>query len=100
VNNTLGPGIFLLPVLFHESGWFFPTTAILVLSFISYLTSCCLAEAISHKPGNNADFIKRVESGTLVMHYFGKVGGVFTLFCLVVGVMALDVAAIVTQVLA
>ena len=71
INNITGPGVPQLPNMFAEAGWLVPTITILVIWFMTSLSTTMYAEAMRKIPGNE-HFRSRIEYTTIVKYYFGR----------------------------
>jgi amino acid permease len=71
LNNDLGPGMILFPLIMQESGYLVLTAVLVTMFLVS--TFCCtmLCEAIQRIPGNRG-FTQRWEYTGLVEHFFGE----------------------------
>eukprot|EP01084_Bolivina_argentea_P111236 198551_1 len=71
VNNTVGPGMMLLPAMFQQSGWIPSGLSILLLCFMSYLIGIMLTYSIRKLPHNTNDNL-RIEYIDLISYYIGN----------------------------
>eukprot|EP01084_Bolivina_argentea_P120787 214136_1 len=70
VNNTVGPGMMLLPAMFQEGGWLPNSIAITLLCGMSYIIAIMLTNSIRKIPNNKNDDL-RVEYLDLINYYMG-----------------------------
>ena len=70
INNIMGPAIVAFPSIYAQSGWFLPTSLLLVVCVLSAFSSTMLCEAMQRIPGNH-NLMKRYEFATTVKHYWG-----------------------------
>jgi len=74
LNNTIGPGLALLPALYQEAGWLLCVSCIVVLSVMSYGVGRMLTFSIRRIPHNQDDDLK-IEYLDLIKYYVGFSGG-------------------------
>lgn len=68
-NNITGPGMVLIPSVFAQSGWLFPTVLFVVTGSLSALSVLYLAKSLTLVPGNE-NLQKRMEFAPLIKMLF------------------------------
>jgi amino acid permease len=68
-NNITGPGMVLIPSVFAQSGWLFPTVLFVVTGSLSALSVLYLAKSLTLIPGNEK-LQKRMEFAPLIKMLF------------------------------
>merc|ERR1719464_73927 len=71
INNTIGPGLALLPGLYQQSGWLPCAVCITILCLLSYYIGLMLTFSIRAIPHNSADSLK-VEYVDLIRYYLDR----------------------------
>jgi hypothetical protein len=94
INNIIGPAVLTLPSVLQASGWLTPLIILIVMQIISALSSSMIAEAMQRVPGNQ-HFLRRIEFGTVMRHYFGRGGAIAGQIVLNICLQASNIASIV-----
>ena len=68
-NNITGPGMVLIPSVFAQSGWLFPTVLFVVTGSLSAISVLYLAKSLTLIPGNER-LQKRMEFAPLIKMLF------------------------------
>ncbi|KAJ3128223.1 MCM DNA helicase complex subunit [Nowakowskiella sp. JEL0407] len=71
ISSISGPGMVVIPQIFQESGWLFPTISFIVIATLTALGSLFLVESLTNFPGNEK-FQRNVEFAVLVHQFYGK----------------------------
>ena len=71
LNNAMGPGLVVLPLVVAESGWFVPTVLFVIINIMTAFSCTMLCDAIQRIPGNR-NFNRRVEYTDAARHYFSR----------------------------
>lgn len=95
-NNITGPTMVVLPLLFQQAGWLFPTVSLLLMWVASSLAASMLCESMQRIPGNRS-FGRRYEYCTLVRHYFGQKWYTVAMVAYNVGLVASNIAAMIVS---
>eukprot|EP01083_Nonionella_stella_P219506 786245_1 len=70
MNNTIGPGLMILPALYQHSGWLPSLIGSVLLCIMSYFIGVLLTKSIRAIPHNKYDDLK-VEYLDLIKYYIG-----------------------------
>ena len=70
-NNITGPGMVLIPSVFAQSGWLFPTILFVLTGSLSAISVLYLAKSLTLIPGNE-NLQKRMEFAPLIKMLFPK----------------------------
>jgi len=70
-NNITGPGMVLIPSVFAQSGWLFPTVLFVFTGSLSAISVLYLAKSLTLIPGNE-NLQKRMEFAPLIKMLFPK----------------------------
>ncbi len=71
LNNMMGVGLPLLPMLLQQAGWVTPVLCIVAVALLSGYSATMLTEAMNCLPGNK-NFEDRVEYASLAKFYLGS----------------------------
>jgi len=94
VSNLTGPGLVTLSLVYQDSGWLYPTVALVVMMIMSTLSGVFLCEAMATIPGNES-LQGRVEFATLARFYFGRKGHIISQIFINAALQATNIAGIV-----
>lgn len=97
INNMMGVGLPLLPIMFQSAGLVVPSVVILCVAWFSGLSASMLAESMKYLP-NNRDFEDRIEYSGLAKFYLGKWPYVFTQVVLNLALLSLNLVSILLTV--
>lgn len=96
VSNLTGPGLVSLSLVYQNSGWLYPTVALIVMMGMSTLSAVFLTEAMASIPGNQ-NLQGRVEFATLARFYFGRKGHIVSQLFINTALQATNIAGIVVS---
>jgi hypothetical protein len=71
VCSITGPGMVLIPMIYQDGGYLFPTAIFLIVTLLSGISSLFVVESISRFPGNE-HFQRNVEFTVLVHQFYGR----------------------------
>jgi len=77
-----------------SAGWLTPLIILIVMQILSALSATMISEAMQRIPGNQ-HFLRRFEFGTVMLHYFGRVGFIIGQILLNICLQASNIASIV-----
>ena len=80
--------------LLPPAGWLTPLVILIVMQILSALSATMISEAMQRIPGNQ-HFLRRFEFGTVMRHYFGRVGFIIGQILLNICLQASNIASIV-----
>jgi hypothetical protein len=94
LNNTTGPAMVGLPVLYQQAGYITPTLCMVAVMAIASFSCTMLCKAMALVPGNDR-FQQRVELSTVAKIYFNRWGYYFTMLLLVISLQATNISSII-----
>ncbi len=97
LNNMMGVGVPLLPIMFQQAGYVVPLLCIAIVSVLSYLAATMLTEAMKYLPGNT-NFNERVEYSSLAKFYLGRWPYIATQIVLNLALLSLNLVSILLTV--